>query len=40
LLFMSVNTVRSNLRRIYGKLGIRSRGELSHALRNRSDAST
>jgi DNA-binding CsgD family transcriptional regulator len=40
LLFMSVNTVRSNLRRIYGKLGIRSRGELSHALRNLSDAST
>jgi DNA-binding CsgD family transcriptional regulator len=40
LLFMSVNTVRSNLRRIYGKLGIRSRSELSHALRNLSDAST
>ena len=40
LLFMSVNTVRSNLRRIYGKLGIRSRGELSNALRNLSDAST
>jgi DNA-binding CsgD family transcriptional regulator len=28
-LFMSVNTVESNLRRIYRKLGIRSRAELA-----------
>ena len=32
LLFMSVHTVRSNLRRIYGKLGVRSRSELARRL--------
>ena len=37
LLFMSVHTVRSNLRRIYGKLEIRSRSELAHQLRNSGD---
>jgi DNA-binding CsgD family transcriptional regulator len=37
LLFMSVHTVRSNLRRIYGKLGIRSRSELGHQLRDPDD---
>jgi len=31
-LFMSVDTVRSNLRRIYGKLGVRNRGELAGKL--------
>ena len=36
LLFMSVHTVRSNLRRIYGKLGIRSRSELAHQLDQRA----
>ena len=33
LLFMSVHTVRSNLRRIYGKLGVRNRSELAVKLR-------
>jgi len=32
-LFMSVDTVRSNLRRIYGKLGVRHRSELAGKLR-------
>lgn len=32
-LFISVDTVRSNLRRIYGKLGVRNRGELAGKLR-------
>jgi DNA-binding CsgD family transcriptional regulator len=32
-LFMSVDTVRSNLRRIYGKLDVRHRGELAGKLR-------
>jgi DNA-binding CsgD family transcriptional regulator len=32
-LFMSVDTVRSNLRRIYGKLDVRNRGELAGKLR-------
>jgi DNA-binding CsgD family transcriptional regulator len=31
-LFLSVSTVESNLRRAYRKLGVRSRGELSHKL--------
>jgi DNA-binding CsgD family transcriptional regulator len=34
LLFMSVHTVRSNLRRIYGKLAVRNRGELAASLRS------
>jgi DNA-binding CsgD family transcriptional regulator len=33
LLFMSVHTVRSNLRRIYGKLGARNRNEMTAKLR-------
>jgi DNA-binding CsgD family transcriptional regulator len=33
LLFLSVHTVRSNLRRIYGKLGVRNRSELAAELR-------
>lgn len=33
LLFMSVHTVRSNLRRIYGKLEVRNRSELAFKLR-------
>ena len=33
-LFMSVHTVRSNLRRIYGKLGVRHRSELASKLRS------
>ena len=37
LLFISVHTVRSNLRRIYGKLEIRSRSELAHQLRDSDD---
>jgi DNA-binding CsgD family transcriptional regulator len=32
-LFMSIHTVRSNLRRIYGKLGVRHRSELAVKLR-------
>jgi DNA-binding CsgD family transcriptional regulator len=32
-LFMSVDTVRSNLRRIYGKLEVRHRAELAGKLR-------
>jgi DNA-binding CsgD family transcriptional regulator len=31
-LFMSVHTVEANLKRIYRKLGVRSRTELAHAL--------
>ena len=35
-LFMSVNTVESNLKRIYRKLGVRSRVELSNWVGERS----
>ena len=38
LLFMSVHTVRSNLRRIYGKLDVRNRSELTVRLRADSAA--
>jgi DNA-binding NarL/FixJ family response regulator len=34
-LFLSVSTVEANLRRIYGKLGVRSRTELSRKLSER-----
>ena len=34
-LFLSVSTVEANLRRIYRKLGVRSRTELSRRLSDR-----
>jgi DNA-binding NarL/FixJ family response regulator len=34
-LFLSVSTVEANLRRIYQKVGVRSRTELSHRLSER-----
>jgi DNA-binding CsgD family transcriptional regulator len=39
-LFMSIHTVRSNLRRIYGKLGVRHRSELANRLRGTDPADT
>ena len=36
-LFVSVHTVDANLKRIYRKLGVRSRTELANELRRRSD---
>ena len=38
-LFVSVHTVEANLKRIYRKLGIRSRTELASALRSRPSGS-
>jgi DNA-binding CsgD family transcriptional regulator len=35
---MSVNTVEANLKRIYRKLGVRSRVELARRITDRSDA--
>ena len=37
-LFMSVNTVEANLKRIYRKLGVRSRVELARRITDRSEA--
>jgi DNA-binding CsgD family transcriptional regulator len=34
-LFLSVSTIEANLRRIYAKLGVRSRTELSRKLSER-----
>jgi DNA-binding CsgD family transcriptional regulator len=38
-LFVSVHTVEANLKRIYRKLGIRSRTELASALQSRPSGS-
>ena len=38
-LFVSIHTVEANLKRIYRKLGVRSRTELASALRSRPSGS-